>query len=259
MSLSDLLASGFAQCSLAFDQSGGLVAALFMAGLVGGPGHCAGMCGPFVLAQVASRLERVPIARLTEFHRLTGAALVPYHLGRTTTYMALGAVAALVAGGVRSLPGWHWLSAALLGLAALGFLGLAVHRLAGALPFSTRIPGLSGLGAVWAEAVAARVRPLFDQPTGWRGYGLGVALGFIPCGLLYGALAVAAASSDPVAGALGMGAFALGTVPTLMAVGLAGHLAGRLWRRTVAWLAPVIMAGNALVLGYMAWRLAFHA
>ena len=56
-----------------------LVLALFMAGLVGSAGHCAGMCGPFVLAQVGAR---------TQLNRLAGSALLPYHLGRGTTYIA---------------------------------------------------------------------------------------------------------------------------------------------------------------------------
>jgi sulfite exporter TauE/SafE len=66
---------------------------------------------------------------------------------------------------------------------------------------------------------------------------------------------VAAASGNPVSGALGMGAFALGTVPSLLTVGLAGHVAGRTFRGVVQRVAPVIMAVNAGVLGYMAWRM----
>ena len=80
-------------------------------------------------------------------------------------------------------------------------------------------------------------------------------LGFIPCGLLYGAVAAAAASGSPAAGAFGMAAFAVGTVPSLLAVGLAGHVAGRNFRGVVARVAPLIMVANAGVLGYMAWRM----
>ena len=41
----------------------------------------------------------------------------------------------------------------------------------------------------------------------------------------------------------------------LLAVGLAGHVAGRNFRGVVARVAPLIMAANAGVLGYMAWRM----
>ena len=93
-----LIDAGLQQCGVDFGRDGGLFASLFMAGLVGGWSHCAGMCGPFVLAQVATRLEGVPASRMTEFHRLTGAAVLPYHFGRATTYAGIGAAAALLAG-----------------------------------------------------------------------------------------------------------------------------------------------------------------
>jgi sulfite exporter TauE/SafE len=42
-----------------------------------------------------------------------------------------------------------------------------------------------------------------------------------------------------------MAAFGLGTVPSLMAVGIAGQAAGRRWQRTVATFAPAVMVLNA--------------
>ncbi|MBY0430344.1 MAG: sulfite exporter TauE/SafE family protein, partial [Rhodospirillales bacterium] len=48
------------------------MASLFLTGLVGSLSHCAGMCGPFVLSQVAARLESRPASRMREWHRLTG-------------------------------------------------------------------------------------------------------------------------------------------------------------------------------------------
>src|SRR3990170_584399 len=110
-------------------QDAALLGALFAAGLVGGIGHCAGMCGPFVLAQAEARLAAVPAARLGELHRVAGAALLPYHLGRLTTYAGLGGAAALLAGQATELTGPRWLSAALLLAAALFFLGYGLRRL----------------------------------------------------------------------------------------------------------------------------------
>ena len=230
-------------------QDAALLGALFAAGLVGGVGHCAGMCGPFVLAQAEARLAAVPAARLGEFHRVAGAALLPYHLGRLTTYAGLGGAAALLAGQATELTGLRWLSAALLLAAALFFLGYGVQRLWPAL----RRPRRGGEGP-WARRLGAFARPLFARPLGWRGYALGVALGFLPCGLLYGAVAVAAASGHALTGALGMAAFALGTVPGLVAVGWLGHVAGRRWHGAAARIAPALMLANAGLLGFMAWR-----
>lgn len=239
------LASGLHQCKAVFVEDGGLLLGLLMTGLVGGVTHCTGMCGPFVLSQVTARLEAQPASRMREWHRLAGAALLPYHLGRATTYAALGAAAAGLAGGLMAGGGLRWLSAALLAAAALFMLGMAVPRLRMA---------ASGGGAWWSQGIGRLARPLFAAPTGWRGWLLGVALGFIPCGLVYGALAAAAAPGDPLTGAIAMLAFTLGTVPSLLGVGLLGHLAGHRWRGTLLRYAPLMLVLNAGVLTYLAWR-----
>ena len=55
-------------------------------------------------------------------------------------------------------------------------------------------------------------------------------------------------------GALAMAAFGLGTVPSLVAVGIAGQAAGRRWQRAVAWAAPAVMLLNAGLLALLAVR-----
>jgi uncharacterized protein len=244
--LLSLISAGAVVCRVAVADHGSLVGGLFLTGLVGSLTHCAGMCGPFVLTQVATRLEAIPAARMREWHRLSGAALLPYHLGRTTTYAGLGAIAALGAGTFgRPTGGFRLLAAALLGFAALFLVGMAVPRLKALLSSSNS-------GGWWSDSVGRWAQPLFASPTGLRGWLLGVALGFIPCGLLYAALATAAATGDAVAGALGMVAFAAGTVPALLAVGLAGHAAGGRWRQPVLRWAPLMFIANAGMLGAMA-------
>lgn len=247
-----LLQSGLHQCVTLLDGDsllgGSLAVSLFMAGLLGGVTHCSGMCGPFVLSQVAARLEATPASRMSEWHRLSGAAVIPYHLGRATTYGLLGAAGSTIAGSLSNISGLHWLSAALLLLAAL-------FMAAAAIPALKRLIGGQAQGeSLWSRHVGKLARPLFDHPTGWRGYALGLLLGFIPCGLLYAALAAAAAIGDPLRGAAGMLAFAAGTFPTLLTVGLVGHLAGQRWRGAILRYAPVLLLLNAGVLTMLAWR-----
>lgn len=244
------LSAGLAVCRVTVADNGGLLSSLFVTGLIGSVSHCTGMCGPFVLSQVAARLEQVPASRMSEWHRLSGAALVPYHLGRATTYAGLGAVGGLAAGALAGWGGFRFLAAALLALAALFLLGMAVPRLKAA---------LSGAGSGpswWSNTVGAWVRPLFASPTGFKGWALGVALGFIPCGLLYAALAAAAATAEPLAGALAMLAFTAGTVPALVAVGAIGHFAVSRWRTPLMRWSPLLLVANAGMLGFMAWQLA---
>jgi sulfite exporter TauE/SafE len=251
-----LLGAGVAHCQAVAAEHGGLLASLFLAGLFGSLTHCVGMCGPFVLTQTLARLEALPADRLREFHRLAGAALVPYHLGRATTYAGLGALAAALAAGAIRVTGLRWLSAALLLLAALLFLGYAFSRIGWRLP-ARRASPVAGAGSGegwWARSLGKIARPLFARPIGWRGYLLGVALGFLPCGLLYGALAAAAASGRPLVAAFGMLAFSLGTVPALLAVALAGHVAGQQLRGIALRAVPLLMLANAAALSYLAWR-----
>jgi len=58
-----------------------------------------------------------------------------------------------------------------------------------------------------------------------------------------------------LAGAFSMIAFGLGTIPSLFAVALAGHMAGQKWRQVMSDLAPLLLIVNAGVLSYLAWTL----
>jgi sulfite exporter TauE/SafE len=228
-----------------------LLGALFLAGLAGSITHCAPMCGPFVLAQVATGLERTPAAAMSEWTRLKGAALIPYHLGRFTTYCTLGAIAAWLVQGLAGLAPLRYFAAALLLVAALAFLAQALGRSVSLVPASVSRPTLSFL----SQRLAALAQPLIarsDRP-GTR-YLLGVVLGFLPCGLLYGALAAAATAGSASAGAVAMAAFTLGTVPALIAVGFAGGFLMRRAAGAVRFAATLFMFVNAATLSYLAYR-----
>ncbi len=224
---------------------------LFMIGLMGGAGHCTGMCGPFVLSQVMVRLESVPAAAMNEWRRLGGAALLPYHLGRGTTYAVMGAAAGVLSGSIAQASGWRWISAALLVLAAVFFAGYALRILGVPLPWMRMDEGGNRL----AKGLGTLVKPLFGRPVGWRGYVLGLILGLLPCGFLYGAIAAAAATGSAIGGAASMAAFTAGTIPALFGLGLAGHVAGRRWQTAVARIASAVLLANAGFLGFMAWKL----
>ena len=234
----DLMAS--ASGSLAFEPLS--IALLLLAtGLLGSFTHCAGMCGPFVLTQIDQQLGRMESRGFGGWQRLQGAALLPYHLGRLTTYTGLGALSAGAGSLLVDTTGWRWLLAGFLVMAATLFAaqaaGIAMRGPA-SLP-----PALNGL-----------VRVLTRKPFGFRGYALGLALGFLPCGLLYGALATSAAAGSAVSGALAMSAFGLGTVPALVAIGWGGILLGLRRRRMLQSFARPMQAASALALILLAVR-----
>lgn len=241
MDTAALIGAALAHCSHAIDAQRGALASLFLAGLLSGVTHCAGMCGPFVLAQAGSRFAALPVADLTWPRRLAGAAAVPYQLGRITTYGLLGT---LVAGGFGRLLPAQMPAIGAMALIAVAMLFL-LHGL-GRLQFA---------GFPWSSGLAGIAGPLLDRPFGWRGYLVGMALGLLPCGMIYAALAVAATTGDMLSGGLAMLAFALGTVPGLVAVGWLGHGALTRWRWPLRHLPAILLLTNAGVLLAMAMRL----
>ena len=245
---------------LAGEAAGGslsaLATSLFLIGLTGGFAHCIGMCGPFVMAQVSTRLEGVPAERMGEMHRIGGGLLAPYHLGRMTTYVLLGATVAALSGRVaeRMATVWdiRWIAFALLVAAATFFAVQGMKGLGLPLP---RFVGGGGTPEGGGTRILSRMtRPLFRKPTGLGGYLLGIMLGFLPCGLVYGALATAAATGNAVAGGIVMAAFTAGTLPALMVVGIAGQLAGTRMRAAMRRARPLFLFFSSGFLVYMAWR-----
>jgi uncharacterized protein len=234
-----------------FPLGGGVALGLLLAGATGSVMHCAPMCGPFVLGQVADRMARLPAARLCEMQRVGGALLLPYHVGRIVTYAGLGALAGFAGSTLARQPWLGRLSGMLLLVAALLFLGQALRRLVPAL--HALLPDIAVAPPSFVRHIA-RLTVGVDRSTRLGGLLLGLALGFLPCGFLYAALTAASASGGPAAGALAMAAFGLGTVPSLVAVGIAGQAAGRRWQRIATTAAPAVMLLNAVLLAGLGLR-----
>ena len=165
---------------------------------------------------------------------------VAFNLGRISTYAAAGAVAGSLgaaAYAAGALPAQETLH-----VAANVMLVLVGLYLAGA---DRLLAPLEALGMpLWRrlQPLAARLLPARTLP---QRYAAGLVWGWLPCAMVYAALAAAAFSGGAARGALGMAAFGLGTLPFLLA---AGWLAARLraWRR----------AAGAAVLGFGVYGLA---
>ncbi|MER2520587.1 MAG: sulfite exporter TauE/SafE family protein [Bdellovibrionales bacterium] len=232
-------------CHEMIESGASLPAMLFMAGLAGSVTHCLGMCGPFVLGQAADQAERELGPRVT-LRRLAGLALLPYHAGRATTYVVLGIAAGAMASTLREAAWFKTFSAVMLGLAGLLFLASALYR------WGVRIPLVYLIPPSLLERLS---RPLFKSPTGWGGFRLGLALGLLPCGLVYAALMAVMAHGDPLMAGIGMACFALGTFPALAALSVLGDTAFRRFHRLLTHLTPSLMALNSMALFYMSGEL----
>jgi uncharacterized protein len=220
----------------------GFALSLFLAGLGGGVMHCAGMCGPFVIGQVMADADGLSTGRYGEWQRLAGAALLPYHLGRLTTYTALGIAAGAATALFSSSTSFAWATGLLLVMGAAIMLAQA---------FGLAIQATLPVGPILARLAA----PFSASRQPGARYALGVILGFLPCGLIYGALGAAAGTGVAWRGGLAMAAFALGTVPALVAVGWGGLLFRRRWHELARWIAaPLLLINAALMLALASAR-----
>ena len=187
-------------------------------GLIGGFGHCVGMCSPFVL--FVSRRYAAPHAargeRPADLRRAAFGAQLWYTLGRVVTYVLLGALAGAL-GGVVQLAG------TLLGLQRAASVVAGALLVAWALAaLSELVPGFSAGGKLFGKLAKA-----FHGNAPGHPLATGLFLGLLPCGLLYSAVLAAVARGGALEGALALALFGLGTAPALLGLSLADELLAR--------------------------------
>lgn len=179
-------------------------------GLIGGFGHCVGMCSPFVL--FVSRRYAAPDAGRTAALR----AQLWYTLGRVVTYVLLGALAGALGGAVQ-------LAGALLGLQrAASVVAGALLVLWAVAALSDLVPGFSVGGKLFGRLAKA-----FHGNAPGHPLATGLFLGLLPCGLLYSAVLAAVARGGALEGAAALAVFGLGTAPALLGLSLADELLAR--------------------------------
>ena len=79
---------------------------------------------------------------------------------------------------------------------------------------------LESAGAKLWNRIAPTAKGLVPVETATQALGLGLIWGWLPCGLVYSVLLLAATTTEPASGALVMAAFGLGTMPAMLATGL---------------------------------------
>ena len=215
-------------------EPGTLLAAAAV-GILGGV-HCLGMCGGIVGAiSVGHAGRRGPGFDL----------LLAYNLGRMASYIIAGALAGWL--GATLLGGLPAGQAVLQGIAAL-FLFLLGMYIGGWWPVLARLERAGGV--LWR-----RIEPFGRRflPVRHAGQALvvGGLWGWLPCGLVYSVLAWSLSAGGAAEGAMLMAAFALGTLPNLLLMGVfAARLAGFIRQPWVR------QAAGAVIAVYGIWLLA---
>lgn len=179
-----------------------IIAPMFLIGLLGA-GHCAGMCGGIVAA----------LGFATDSNQSRWPIILTYNLGRISSYGLMGALVGLLGQfGDQFLSLGPWLRAiAGLLLILMGFYLADWWKV---------LTVLERGGQLLWKRLQPLGKGLFKVHSVGRGFLYGMLWGWLPCGLVYSALAFAGASASPGTGSLAMMAFGLGTLPAMLVGGI---------------------------------------
>lgn len=181
--------------------------------------HCIGMCGSIIGSLTLSLRPEI---------RENKTQLVPfvlqYNLGRITSYTIGGVLAGLLEY-VLTLPLGEDHGHRLLQLLSAVVMAGAGCYIAGWFP---RFAYIEKTGKLFWRMIEPLGRKLIPVSTQRQAFLFGLVWGWLPCGLVYSALALAATTGDVFRATLTMFAFGLGTLPAVMGLGIMTSVLTRL-------------------------------
>lgn len=199
----------------------------FLLGLFGSL-HCIGMCGPIAIALPTGLPKRGTIL----------LSRIWYNLGRILTYSIIGIIAGLFGDLIR-LGGFQRVLSITLGVVILVAVLLPSRFTRQVIPSILMFGPSNWIKRQWSK--------LFKRPTQRSLFVIGVLNGFLPCGLVYAAMAAAAVEGGTGSAVIYMAAFGLGTFPLMLVTSLFGNAIPVALRRKLNRLIPV----GAIVLGVL--------
>ena len=194
-----------------------------------GSTHCVGMCGPIALALPLTKKEKWEIFK-------TGLV---YNLGRISTYAILG-LALGILGQTVALAGWQNTFSIAMGILLLIGALFSIN-------IEHQVVKIPLIKSFYVD-IQQRIAPLFRQTSLSSRYWIGFLNGFLPCGMVYVALAGALTAGSIPGSMAFMVLFGLGTLPLMLGMSLIGNLLTPSLKRSFRKLAPVVMIGFACLL-----------
>ena len=182
--------------------------------------HCLGMCGPIAFSLGLGGEDRVNFT----FKNLT------YQLGRVTTYATLGAILGAIGQGI-SFAGFQKYLSIIVGLLMIAMVLLPKNLSTNS---SNRLIG--GFLLKLKSSLGTFIRR--------KDYGslylTGILNGFLPCGMVYIALAAALGVGNIAGSALFMALFGLGTIPLMFLAVMFGSVLSVNIRNQILKFIPII-------------------
>lgn len=199
---------------------------LLTTGFLTGMSHCVGMCGPLVSAFVVRRRA---------VQQEVSSPLVLFQTGRLFTYALLG----IVMGAVGSIVN---IAAMIRGWQGLFSVGLGIILVVIGLGLPGWLPSRGWLeSASLARMVSGWMRRLVASEHPAAPFVLGSANGLLPCGAVYAMSLLAAATGNPLRGAMVMLVFGLGTLPAMLGIGLSVSMLSLRLRSSLFQLSAVLV------------------
>lgn len=195
--------------------------------------HCVGMCGPVIgILGMNNAYKRIPAAIL-------------YNLGRVSTYTLLGVIGGLIAASVSDITaiqyGIRYIAGAIMIFIALQLFGMPQFLGIIERPFQY----------IWKPLQRFSQR-FFPIRTALGTYSVGMIWGLLPCGAVYGPLAVAIGAGSIAKSAGIMFAFGLGTLPIMIGLAVFGTFVGHFFaKKGVRMIAGIIVLLMAIY--YLGW------
>jgi sulfite exporter TauE/SafE len=190
--------------------------------------HCIGMCGPLALA--------LPLQHLPPYKKLAGIFL--YNLGRVVTYSLLGlffgfAGRQIYLGGLQ-----QWFSIIIGCIILLGVFQYFLFKK------HFRLKFMDSANLKLQQFIGRHIH----QKQLYGLFLIGSANGFLPCGMVYFAIAAALATGSMEGGVGFMAAFGLGTIPLMALLPYFGFMISITVRRTIQKAVPYLIASMAILL-----------
>ena len=197
----------------------GILISAFILGLMGSF-HCVGMCGPIALS--------LPLRGDSVWEKTAGGLL--YNIGRTITYGMMGAIFGLIGQGFHLLGFQQWISVIMGGFMILSVLLPSLFKNSHSETFTS-----------FTRPLRSAIQRLFKTRSYKGLFMIGVLNGFLPCGLVYLAIAGAIGTGSLSLAIAFMVLFGLGTLPMMLTISWLGNLFSTVIRNKINQLIPYVI------------------
>lgn len=183
--------------------------------------HCIGMCGS-IIGTLTYSLS--PDIRNNK--RILFSIVLSYNLGRIASYALAGAVVGTLHAFL-SLPFSQGAAYRILQVLSAAVMAGAGLYIGGWFP---RFAYIEKLGSRFWKLIEPFGRKMIPVKTRTQALLFGMVWGWLPCGLIYTALALAATTGDIMHSSMTMLSFGLGTLPAVVGVGIMTSMLAKLSR-----------------------------